>query len=405
MFGWQSADSLINRPCRFLFVLNDLRIGGAERQALLLARQLKLRGHHPTILGLASPGPVIEICREWGIECHLEQFQDPEKNPFEPQHGDHYVNKMQRLLQRYRSDILMPFTSLPNVYCGIAWRWSTARICVWNQRDSGLDRMPEPLEQQAVSSCSGFIANSRSGADFLIQTLRIPAPLVKVCQNGIEPVERLSREAARIAFDLRRDDFAGVMLGNVRLIKDHETLVRAWERVVERWSGSGGRPVLLLAGHVQPECESLRTRIESGPLSEYIRFVGYRSDVSTLLSAADIGVFSSHSEGLPNGVLECMAAALPMVATDLPGIRECVLPLQYPFLVPPRQPELFAERILQLTDPDLRTTLGQENRRWVESHFSVETLATNTLTAIAEFEKSQRRGSRLGYVWHWLRGA
>ena len=55
-----------------------------------------------------------------------------------------------------------------------------------------------------------------------------------------------------------------------------------------------------------------------------VRLVGEVPDLANLLGALDLGVFSSRFEGCPNGVLECMAAGLPVVATDIPGIIEAV---------------------------------------------------------------------------------
>src|SRR2546426_8921983 len=80
-------------------------------------------------------------------------------------------------------------------------------------------------------------------------------------------------------------------------------------------------------------------------LGRSVRFLGPVDDVPGLLSAVDLAVLSSTSEGCPNAVLECMASGLPVVATDIPGIRKAVGPSGYNYLAPPDDARSFAERI------------------------------------------------------------
>ncbi len=396
------STTFFDRPRRFMLVLNDLRMGGAERHAILLSRQLKLRGHQPIILGLASPGAVLDECRERNIDCHYEPFEDPLKNPFELQHAEYYARKMRRLLCRYRPEVLLPCTSLPNVYCGIAWRRSPVKLCVWNQLDAGLYRLNEALEERAARSSSGFLSNSQVGAEFLTTALKILPSRMKIIHNGVEVPKLMDRLKARESLGLKPYDFVGAMLGNIRPIKDHATLLEAWQRVVDRQAEVGRRPILLLAGEVDASCEYLRQRTEQGPLAEYVRFLGFQSDIGRVLSAADVGLFSSHSEGLPNGVLECLGAGLPMVATDLPGIRECMPPSQVAHLVAPGQAEPFAERIVQLSNRATGTDDGRSNRHWIQDHFTVEVLAAKTLAALAGFKAATRSAGRLSRILDWL---
>jgi glycosyltransferase involved in cell wall biosynthesis len=92
-----------------------------------------------------------------------------------------------------------------------------------------------------------------------------------------------------------------------------------------------------------------------------------------LLAAVDVGVFSSRTEGCPNGVLECMAAGLAVAGTDIPGIREALGPEGLPFLAPPGDEERLAEAILDLAEsPALRARAGAANRERIRREFTVE---------------------------------
>ena len=102
-----------------------------------------------------------------------------------------------------------------------------------------------------------------------------------------------------------------------------------------------------------------------------VRFLGQVRDVSGLLQSVDLGLFASPIEGSPNAVLECMAAGLAVVGTDIPGIREAVGPDGAPYLAPPEDADRFAELVLLLArDAERRAQAGRANRRRIENCFS-----------------------------------
>ena len=102
-------------------------------------------------------------------------------------------------LRRARPDVLLPYTTAPNVACGLVWRLTGAGACVWNQRDLGIDRLPGWLERRAVRSVSAFVANSRTGADYLMRALSVPAEQVHVVRNGVSAGVRRRRPSQSMA--------------------------------------------------------------------------------------------------------------------------------------------------------------------------------------------------------------
>ena len=112
--------------------------------------------------------------------------------------------------------------------------------------------------------------------------------------------------------------------------------------------------------------------IELG-LADHIRFLGERNDVVKILRAADIHLSASHTEGLPNNVLEAMGASLPVIATAVGGVPEIVIDGQTGLLVPPRDPEAMARALLSLAlDPDGRKRMGEAGRNLAVSTFPIE---------------------------------
>jgi glycosyltransferase involved in cell wall biosynthesis len=124
--------------------------------------------------------------------------------------------------------------------------------------------------------------------------------------------------------------------------------------------------VLLLAGRSAGTKDAAKAVAYDLDLGSSVRFLEDVVDVSGLLAASDIGVLSSQSESAPNALLESMAAGLPVVGTDVPGIREIVPSGQTGSLVPPRDAEALAAALLELIlDPAARDRLGRGNAEHV----------------------------------------
>jgi glycosyltransferase involved in cell wall biosynthesis len=120
-------------------------------------------------------------------------------------------------------------------------------------------------------------------------------------------------------------------------------------------------------------------------IQEKVRFVGPVSDVGGLLSAADLGVFSSRSEGCPNGVLESMAAGLAIAGTDIEGIRAVVGAEGAPFLAPLGDDGALAAAVIRLAnDSDLRVTIGARNRRRVREKYNAARMCEETVAVLVK---------------------
>ena len=105
--------------------------------------------------------------------------------------------------------------------------------------------------------------------------------------------------------------------------------------------------------------EALKKRVSREGLSGSVRLLGYRTDVPRLLNRADVFVLASQREGLPRVVMEAMACARPVVATDVRGSRDLVRDGENGLLVPPGRPDLLAEVLLRLLgDRELAGRMG-----------------------------------------------
>ena len=146
------------------------------------------------------------------------------------------------------------------------------------------------------------------------------------------------------------------MVGRLVAEKGYPELLAAMTHVdAELWV-VGDRLASDHAGSVADDV----ARVEADPdLAPRIRFLGYRSDIATLLRAADIFVLPSHREGMPQSIIEAMLTGLPVVATDIRGSREEVVDGATGILIPVADQEAIAAALNRLcAAPELRRSYG-----------------------------------------------
>ncbi len=366
---------------RIRIVIGAFDLGGSERQALTLACYLReVSGADVEIWGCSlSGGRVAELCQEYKIPWRLVPI------PWMAHWGR--TRRLKALLQftlamrRARADVLLPYITLTNVFCGLVWRLTGSRTCIWNQRESGITEPVGPrVGRWATRLTPWFTSNSQHGAEYLINKHNVPRTHVTVIHNAVElSTAELDGPAWRRNLNLSEDSFVAVMLANFHAGKDHVTVLKAWRIVTDKIPAT-----LLFAGRFDGTQDSLKILSVDLGLSEQLRFLGPVKDVSGLLSACDLGVFSSPAEGSPNAVMECMAAGLAVVATDIPGVREAVGAAGIPFLAPFANPDALASKILELAqNPALRARLGHLNRQRIETEFSPRVLGERVSALIS----------------------
>ena len=347
---------------RIVLVLAWSVLGGAERSALKTAARLDEVGADVSVLALTSEdGRARGLFSSRGIPWHTLPTD---------WHGGR-AEKVRQLgsltvrLRAMRPDVLLPYTSRPNVLCGLIWRATGASLSIWNQQDvARATKFGSRLTSFAVRRTPLFVANSEAARDFLVGELGAPAERVHVVLARVTPIDIADgrRDAARALFGIDEGAPVVSMLAHLHAVKDHATLLRAWRIVLDERGTD--RPVLLLAGRPSGSEDALKALAFDLELGRSVRFLGDVEDVEAVLAASDVAVLTSLSESRPHALLESAAAGLPIAATDVPGISGPLGAHQAPYLVPPGDAERLALVLSQLlSDPALREALGRENRR------------------------------------------
>ena len=129
--------------------------------------------------------------------------------------------------------------------------------------------------------------------------------------------------------------------------------------------------------------EDMEALLRGAGFSDRLRLLGYRDDVPALLAAADVFVLPSYYEGLPMSVIEAMLSGLPVVASNLPGIREQVVPETTGLLVPPRDAAALTQALGRVVrDPGLRAAMGAAGRERAVEQFDEAKVLARTLEVL-----------------------
>lgn len=361
-----------------MFVFRTFGLGGTERQALRLA--LHLRDEHRSdvrILGLCrEEGRFSRLCDENGIPWQSMPVDWPEGKAGRLLE----VAKFAARLRRMEPDIIFSYNWFPNVLCGLTWKLTKAPLLVWNQRNEGHDLDRSRTHRTAVRMSPRFISNSVHGKKFLMDSYRVDPVKIAVIPNGI-PIPHVTgrRDELRERIGVDAGSFVACMVANLTSYKDHPTVLAAWRIVLSRSAGGRQSPVLLLAGRPDNRETDLKKIAFDLDLCGQVRFLGEIEDVAGLFSASDLCIHGSNMEGCPNSVLEAMASSLPVVGTDIPGIREAVGPEGTRLLAPPGDPQGLADRVLEMMgDAGMRTSIGESMRRRVETEFDPRRMCERT---------------------------
>ncbi|HEU5207663.1 MAG TPA: glycosyltransferase family 4 protein [Gaiellaceae bacterium] len=368
-----------------VFVLAG-EVSRAERGALDLAEVFRAEGASVGVLALDDrTGRARHIAADRGI---------PWTSVRVPWSGGHIgkgrsLLEVTRALRAMRPDAIIASTNLPNVVTGLTWPATGARTGVWRQCDvNGTTRFSSRVFRCALHATPVVVTSAEHGRAWLASGYGLDPSRVQVIPSPVRlPSVRESGAARRERLALADDAFVCCMVAHLHAGKDHVTLLRAWRTVVTRLNGL--RPTLLVAGRDAGTEGATKALACDLDLRDSVRFVGEVNDVAGLLDACDLAVFCSQRELMPSGVAEPMAAALPVVATDLPGTREAFGEADAGVLVASGDPAVLADAILRLAhDADLRRRRGAANRAAVQGRSDPETAWVGLISDALEPRRS-----------------
>lgn len=294
--------------------------------------------------------------------------------------------RLWRLLLRERFDVVETFTHDSNLL-GLPLAW-LARVPVRIATHRGLieafPKWRQILHNLLINSgmASTLIAVSRQTRQVAIDE-GIRANRITVIPNGVTPLDTSSvnRTEYRAALGLVEDDTFLLSIGRLTYQKGHEYLVQAMPQVIKRFPNV--KAGICGEGPLRPQLES---QINELGLSDHVKLLGSRVDVSPVVASADIFVLPSRWEGLSRALMEAMAAGLPVVATRVDGIQDLITDGVHGLLVSSEDAKGLAASILQLLEhPQMMKKMGAAAREHVLRVHSTDTMCQKHYDLILDF--------------------
>jgi glycosyltransferase involved in cell wall biosynthesis len=216
--------------------------------------------------------------------------------------------------------------------------------------------------------CHVTVGNSPSVVEHLHGCAGVPYAQLRCISGGVDTSRIAAAEPiSRGDLDVAAEESLLLWVGRMDPIKGLDTLVAAVDLLRRE-----RRVCLMLAGD-GPERAKVEADVAARGLQDCVRLLGRRHDVPRLLRSADLFVFPSRTEGLPNAILEAMAAGLPVVATDVPGTRDLVRDGENGLLVRSDDATALAGALARLLDDRaMATVMAERAQGLVRADYTLE---------------------------------
>lgn len=358
-----------------VYVITDLELGGVPLHVRRLALQMRSRGFRITVVSLSPAGPVGDWLRLDGFDvltCDARSGRD--------------VRVLPRLAEIFRSlkpDLVHSFLFHANV----AARWAAVRAGLPMERVICEIQTVEVerrwhlwVDRFTFESCRFTIGNSPSVVEHLHREAGIPRENLRLIRGSIDPARFVDAEPiGRSALGLADADRIVLWVGRLDPVKGLAVLIDALGRIDRRL---GARLVLVGGGPLRGALEVQAARSGVG---DRVCFLGPRDDVPGLLKACDVFAFPSRTEGLPNALLEAMAAGCAIVTTDVPGCRDLIRHEDTGLVVPYGDTAGLAGAIASLlAQPSWARALGAAAARAAATEWPVDAMFEGYARAYAE---------------------
>lgn len=364
---------------RILFSVDHLGPGGAQRQAVELAIELRRFAE-------------VSLCTYHSADFHLPRLQEAsipvrtigqstlrQLDPTQPIRLSEHIRSL-------RPDLVQAFLAAPSFRTLLATlllpKDQRPALVVGERSQPELASRREKIVQGSIYQRSTAItANSTSAVATIARNFGVAPNKIHYIPNGIRlrDFDRRADEASPVP--LRAGQFNIVMLGRLDPVKNHGALLDALTlvppRTRERWDVSFVGASTTHDGF----SHRLLQRIEALGLVNTVRVMPTIENVPALLARADVLVLTSTREGFPNVVLEAMAARICVVAARVGDVPSMIEDDRSGFLLDGLAPQCIADRLLQVFElgaPE-RRRCGEQARAIVEQRYSMEKVAESYL--------------------------
>ncbi len=380
-----------------LLFLTDILdgMGGAERNLVLLAQHFRMRGTRVTVLCLKG-GVVSDSLKQEGFSVHV--FNQGKIFSLE---GLLRIRKIRSLVRRENVSAVMTY-HLSSDIIGACIGATTRVPVISSRRDLGfqLTAKHHLFYRLFNRQYTAITVVSAAVKDVVVKAQDVDPSRVTVIHNGVD-LESFSSSEEDMKNTAPNDNKVNICcLANIRPIKGHNFLLEAIGLLKEIYPDF----CFYCIGSFDEEdtyYQALKKKIHELDIENHVKFTGGvpGEQVFGLLRTMDISVLASLSEGMPNTLLESMAAGLPVVATAVGGNVEVVKHGETGYLVPAEDAGKLAEMLLfLLKNPVKRQKMAQKARQRFEKNFSVK-IMTSRYEDIIRYVLIKKQKYALYHKW------
>jgi len=358
------------RPLRILHLTTcSDRVGGAERMLIDLARRADRKRWDLTFMTLADDGPVSAALAKAGWPVYSAQLSRATDLPLA-------LIRIAAVLRRTQPDVLHTHLWHAGLIGTLMRPFTNAQIVQTRHYEDFflLRKMPVrvTLDKWVARRAAAIAAVSAGTKAHLLCNEQVSEHKITVIENGVD-IEQLgaySRKEGHAKLDSEGIVGDPILLcaGTFDVRKGHIYLIKAFRGLVRKLPKA--QLVLLGIGELM---QTIRDQVKDLGLETSVHFLGYREDAHALMAGADVYLQPSIEEGFGLAVIEAMALNVPVVVSDVGGMKGTVEHGVTGIRVPPRDPDALAHSIRELVScPARAAQLAQAARATVHARYSIQ---------------------------------
>jgi glycosyltransferase involved in cell wall biosynthesis len=333
-------------------------LGGQEKRVLAEVTGLAERGHHVAI-ACREHAEIKSEALKLGVKVHIL--------PFRKLYDIASIVKLSGILKAEKIDIVNTHSGVDSWIGGLAARLANTAVLVRTRH------LNIPLKRSLLNFIHYlpdiYISCGENMQRNLVKGCGFPENKVVSIPTGVGPeffsVKKNKKAVLKYGLDIGSPVITNV--GILRSVKGHEVTLKSVKKVVE--SIPNARFLIVGDGPRRKELENMAN--EMGIL-EHVTFTGFVRDIPEIYSFSDVAVLSSWSEGLPQSLLQAMAAGVPVIATRVGGVSEIVIHEKTGILIEPGDHEALGKGIIQtFNNPDYAMQLAERAKDNVRKEHSV----------------------------------
>jgi glycosyltransferase involved in cell wall biosynthesis len=364
---------------KIIYLIGELSMGGSERQLYLLLSHMDLTRIEPIVI-VFNPSQSMSYhdpLQRAGVT--VITIPDNKKDFIT---RFFFVNKKTR---KYKPDVIHSWSAHDNIYGFLLGKINHVPLTLGSFRDSlrnyGFRSLPRIVQRILIHWNQYIVVNARSIKDELVEE-GYSKEKIFVLDNCVLVVEK-NNEISRELSNITQRETSCVYVGsvcNLHRKKNVDVFINGVANVVREYENVVGLIVGQPIKYDLAYYESLQDLIIKNELEDKVFILGFRDDIPQFMYHLDIFCLLSEFEGTPNVVLEAMAAAKPVIASNTSGIPDIVKHEENGILVAPGDTLEFEAALRKLlSDTRLAGQMGQNGQHRVQEYYNCHNISSQLI--------------------------